>query len=45
VPATEETVRRFLDAAGLALEEIVPREPVRRRVITAEKLATLRRPT
>jgi hypothetical protein len=39
VPATEDVVRRFLDAAGLAPDEIVLREPVRRRVVTAEKLA------
>jgi hypothetical protein len=39
VPATEETVRTFLDAAGLAPDDVVLTEPVRRRVITAEKLA------
>ncbi len=39
VPATEDTVRRFLDAAGLAPDAVVLTEPVRRRVITAEKLA------
>ena len=39
VPATEDAVRRFLDAAGLAPGEVVLDEPVRRRVVTAEKLA------
>ena len=39
VPATEEAVARFLDAAGLAPGDVVLREPVRRRTITAEKLA------
>jgi hypothetical protein len=39
VPATAEAVGRFLDAAGLAPDDIVLHEPVRRRTITAEKLA------
>ena len=39
VPATDEAVAPFLAAAGLAAEDVVLREPVRRRVITAEKLA------
>jgi hypothetical protein len=39
VPATEDAVRGFLDAAGLAPDEVVLTEPVRRRTITAEKLA------
>ena len=39
VPPTEESVRRFLDAAGLAAEAEVGVEPVRRRRITAEKVA------
>jgi hypothetical protein len=39
VPATEEAVWRFLDATGLAPDDVVLAEPVRRRVITAEKLA------
>src|SRR5688572_29835438 len=39
VPAREEAVRPFLDAAGLAPDTVVLTEPVRRRVITAEKLA------
>jgi hypothetical protein len=39
VPATEDTVREFLDAAGLTPDAVVLTEPVRRRVITAEKLA------
>ena len=39
VPATEDTVRRFLDAAGLAPGDVVLTETVRRRAITAEKVA------
>src|SRR5438477_11508429 len=39
VPATEEGVRRFLDVARLAPGDIVLTEPVRRRAISAEKLA------
>src|SRR2546430_1408508 len=39
VPATEEAVRPFLDAVGLAPDAVVLTEPVRKRVITAEKLA------
>jgi hypothetical protein len=39
VPATEEAVRPFLAAGGLAPDAVVLSEPVRRRVITAEKLA------
>ena len=39
VPPTEALVRRFLDAAGLGPAEVVAIEPVRRRRITAEKVA------
>jgi hypothetical protein len=39
VPPTEPRVRAFLEAARLAPHEIVGVEPVRRRRITAEKLA------
>ena len=39
VPPTEAGVRRFLDAAGLAAGAVVGVEPVRRRRITAEKVA------
>jgi hypothetical protein len=39
VPATEDAVLRFLDAARLAPDDVVLAEPVRRRVITGEKLA------
>ena len=39
VPPTEERVREFLTAAGLAAADLVGVEPVRRRRITAEKLA------
>ncbi len=39
VPPTEAGVLRFLDAAGLAAADVVGIEPVRRRRITAEKLA------
>ena len=39
VPATDESVAPFLAAAGLAADDVVLREPVRRRAITAEKLA------
>jgi len=39
VPATEEVVCRFLDAAGRAPGDVVVAEPVRRRTITAEKVA------
>ena len=39
VPATAEAVGAFLDAARLAPDDIVLHEPVRRRAITAEKLA------
>jgi hypothetical protein len=39
VPPTEEGVRRFLAAARLAPDDIVGVEPVRRRRITAEKVA------
>lgn len=39
VPPTEARVARFLDAAGLAPGELVGTEPVRRRRITAEKVA------
>jgi len=39
VPATEEAVRRFLAAAGREPGDVVITEPVRRRTITAEKVA------
>lgn len=39
VPPTEALVRRFLDAAGLVPDDVVGVEPVRRRRITAEKVA------
>jgi hypothetical protein len=39
VPATASDVHRFLEAARLTPDAVVLREPVRRRVITAEKLA------
>ena len=39
VPPTEASVRRFLEAAALAPDEVVGVEPVRRRHITAEKIA------
>ncbi len=39
VPPTEERARAFLAAAGLAAGDIVGVEPVRRRRITAEKVA------
>src|SRR5262245_34833306 len=39
VPPTEALVRAFLDAAGLQPADVVGVEPVRRRRITAEKVA------
>src|SRR5688500_18169475 len=39
VPPTAAGVMRFLDAAGLSAEDVIGVEPVRRRRITAEKLA------
>jgi len=39
VPPTEDGVQRFLDAAGLAPGDVIGVEPVRRRRITAEKVA------
>lgn len=39
VPPTESAVRPFLEVAGLAPQTVVGIEPVRRRRITAEKLA------
>src|SRR5262249_33656223 len=39
VPATAEMVTAFLAAASVAPDEVVLREPVRRRAITAEKIA------
>ncbi len=39
VPPTEKLVRAFLDAAQLGPEDVVGVEPVRRRRITAEKVA------
>jgi hypothetical protein len=40
VPPTEELVHAFLEAARLRAEDVVGVEPVRRRRITAEKVAT-----
>lgn len=39
VPPTEALVRRFLDAARLGPRDVIGMEPVRRRRITAEKVA------
>ncbi|HET7378669.1 MAG TPA: hypothetical protein VFJ24_01385 [Gaiellales bacterium] len=39
IPATTDDVLRFLEAAGLAPEDIILTEPTRRRTITAEKVA------
>jgi hypothetical protein len=39
VPATEEAVCRFLEAAGHEPSDVIITEPVRRRTITAEKVA------
>jgi hypothetical protein len=39
VPPTEDAVRRFVDAVKLAPDDVVGVEPVRRRRITAEKVA------
>jgi hypothetical protein len=39
VPATEATVARFIDAARRAPDDVVLAEPVRRRVVTVEKVA------
>src|SRR2546425_12313427 len=39
VPATEDAVRRFLEIAGREPGDVVITEPVRRRTITAEKVA------
>lgn len=39
VPPTEDLVRRFLEAVRLAPGDVVAAEPVRRRRITAEKVA------
>jgi hypothetical protein len=39
VPPTDKLVRGFLDTGGLAGDEVVATEPVRRRRITAEKVA------
>ena len=39
VPPTEASVRRFVAAAGLSPGDLVGTEPVRRRRITAEKIA------
>jgi hypothetical protein len=39
VPPTEALVRRFLDAAGASPGDVIGVEPVRRRRITAEKVA------
>ena len=39
VPPTEAAVARFLQAAGLSAQDLVGVEPVRRRRISAEKLA------
>ena len=40
VPPTEKLVRGFLDTAGLGPDHVVGVEPVRRRRITAEKVAS-----
>ena len=39
VPPTEDGVARFLDAAGLGAADVIGVEPVRRRRISAEKVA------
>ena len=39
VPATEDAVRRFLDAAGRKPDDVALTETTRRRTITAEKVA------
>jgi hypothetical protein len=39
VPATEDKVRAFLRAAGVGADHVALVEPVRRRTITAEKIA------
>src|SRR6476620_250474 len=39
VPPTPDRVLEFLDSAGLAPDEVIGVEPVRRRRITAEKVA------
>ncbi len=39
VPATEASVRRFLESARWAPDEVVLREPTRRRTVTVEKVA------
>ncbi len=39
VPPTERTVKELLDQAGLAGDHLIGIEPVRKRAITAEKLA------
>ena len=39
VPATEDAVSRFLEAASLRPSDVVITEPVRRRTITADKVA------
>ena len=39
VPPTEDAVRRFVDVVALAPDDVVGVEPVRRRRITAEKVA------
>src|SRR5262245_11008722 len=39
IPATEDAVSRFLEAAALSPGAVVLTEPVRRRTITAEKIA------
>src|SRR5262245_19269530 len=39
IPATEDTVRRFLAEAGLRPDDVALTEPVRRRTVTVEKVA------
>jgi hypothetical protein len=39
VPATEDAVHRFVEAAGREPDEVVVREPTRRRTLTVEKVA------
>ncbi|MBI3053396.1 MAG: thioredoxin, partial [Betaproteobacteria bacterium] len=39
MPPTEDAVARFLEAAMLSAADVIGTEPVRRRRITAEKVA------
>ena len=38
VPPTKEALREFLSAAGLSAGDLIASEPIRRRIITAEKV-------